>query len=476
MRRFINTMLAAGVVAVAAAVGLFFSGAAQAATTGVDTIMVPANFSQLAETAKSGVVNIRTVKTVNGGGPVFRHFFRGPFGNQDPFRDFFGGGPMREFKQRSLGSGFIISKDGFIVTNNHVIEDADQIKVRLFDDEEFDAEVVGRDPKTDLALIKISATHDFEPLKLGNSDTLPVGSWVIAIGSPFGLEQTVTAGIVSAKGRIIGSGPYDDFIQTDASINPGNSGGPLLGLNGEVVGINTAIVASGQGIGFAIPINLAAGIIDQLRNTGEVSRGWLGVGIQNLTPELAEYYGIDREDGVMVTQVYNGDPADKAGIKPGDVIISLDGNPVTDSRDLSKGIADTGAGNRAKVTFLRGGEEKTVRIKLGKRSESEPGAVRTSSSPSSDLGLEVRELDSELAERMGIEDDTKGVVVTGIEPDGKASEAGIQRGDIIVEINRQSVASISEYKSIIDGLKEGDSVQILLRRGGGALVVAKFTR
>ncbi len=476
MKRFYCLRSATRIVAVAAALGLLVGGAAQAAKSGADTIMVPANFSQLAEKAKSGVVNIRTVKTVNGGGPVFRHFFRGPFGNQEPFKDFFGGGPMREFKQRSLGSGFIISKDGFIVTNNHVIEDADQIKVRLFDEEEFDAEVVGRDPKTDLALIKITATHEFKPLTLGNSDTLPVGSWVIAIGSPFGLEQTVTAGIVSAKGRIIGSGPYDDFIQTDASINPGNSGGPLLGLNGEVVGINTAIVASGQGIGFAIPINLASGIIDQLRNTGEVSRGWLGVGIQNLTPELADYYGIDREDGVMVTQVYNGDPADKAGIKPGDVIISLDEKPVTDSRDLSKGIADTGAGNRAKVTFLRGGEEKTVRIKLGKRSESEPGAVRTSSSPSSDLGLEVRELDSELAERLGIEDDVKGVVVTGIEPDGKASEAGIQRGDLIVEINRQSVASIGDYKSIIDGLKEGDSVQILMRRGRGALVVAKFTR
>ncbi len=449
---------------------------ATAAKKDANTVMVPINFSELAETAKSGVVNIRTVKTVNGGGPVFRHFFRGPFGNQDPFRDFFGGGPMREFKQRSLGSGFIISKDGYIVTNNHVVEDADQIKVRLYNEKEFDAEVIGRDPKTDLALIKIESPEGLKPLKMGNSDALPVGSWVMAIGSPFGLEQTVTAGIVSAKGRIIGSGPYDDFIQTDASINPGNSGGPLLNLDGEVVGINTAIVASGQGIGFAIPINMAEGIIDQLRNTGEVSRGWLGVGIQNLTPELAEYYGIDREKGVLVTQVYEGDPADEAGIKPGDIIVSLNGESVETSRDLSRGVADAGAGKRAKVSFLRDGREKTVRVKLGKRSESEPGAVRTSQSRSDELGLRVRELEPELAERLGVDEDVKGVVVAQVDPNGKASEAGIQRGDLIVEINRKPVESVDDYQKIIEDTKSGDTVQMLLRRGRGALIVAKFTR
>ena len=228
--------------------------------------MVLPNFSALAKQVQPGVVNIRTVKTTKEGGPVFRHFFGNPFGNRDPNRDPFGeGGPGREFKQRSLGSGFIIDKEGFIVTNNHVVENADQIKVRLADEREFDARIVGRDPKTDLALIRIEGAKELTPLKLGDSEALEVGSWVLAVGSPFGLEQTVTAGIVSAKGRFIGAGPYDDFIQTDASINPGNSGGPLLNMNAEVIGINTAIVAQGQGIGFAIPINLAQSVVAQLK-------------------------------------------------------------------------------------------------------------------------------------------------------------------------------------------------------------------
>ncbi len=449
---------------------------AAAAKTAGDSVMVPINFSELAEQAKPGVVNIRTVKTVNGGGPVFRHFFRGPFGDDEPFRDFFGGGPMREFKQRSLGSGFIISDDGFIVTNNHVIEDADQIKVRLYDEQEFDAEVIGRDPKTDLALIKIKGAKGLQPLEMGNSDRLPVGSWVLAIGSPFGLEQTVTAGIVSAKGRIINAGPYDDFIQTDASINPGNSGGPLLNLSGEVVGINTAIVASGQGIGFAIPVNMAVGIIDQLRNSGEVSRGWLGVGIQDLSPELAEYYGLTNQKGVLVTQVYSGDPADKAGIAPGDVIVSLDGQPVTTSRDLSRGVANAGAGNKASVSFLRGGEEKSVTVKLGKRSESEPGAAPKTRPASDDLGLKVEPLDEEMAQRLRLDDEVEGVVVTGVDPEGKAAQADIQSGDIIVEINRKAVASVEDYNRIIGDTKSGDTLQILVRRGRGGLVVAKLTR
>ena len=294
-------------------------------------MMVPASFSELAKQAQPGVVNIRTVKTVKGGGRVFRHFFGNPFNPQDPFHNF---GPSPDerapdYKQRSLGSGFIIDRDGYIVTNNHVIEGADEIKVSLANDKEFDAEIVGRDPNTDLALIKIKGASDLVPLKLGDSDKLLVGSWVVAIGSPFGLEQTVTAGIVSAKGRVIGSGPYDDFIQTDASINPGNSGGPLLNMNGEVVGINTAIVAQGQGIGFAIPVNLARGIIEQLKAHGSVTRGWLGVGIQDLTPELAEYYGLKDKQGVLVAQVFEGDPADKAGIKAKDVIIEVDGKPIT---------------------------------------------------------------------------------------------------------------------------------------------------
>ncbi len=447
------------------------------AAVAAEAVMVPANFTHLAEKAKPGVVNIRTVKTVNGGGPVFRHFFgRNPHGRQDPFKDFFGFGPQREFKHRSLGSGFLLDKEGYIVTNNHVVEDADQIKVRLFDETEFDAEIVGRDPKTDIALIKIDADpDDLKPLKLGNSDSLPVGSWVVAIGSPFGLEQTVTAGIVSAKGRIIGSGPYDDFIQTDASINPGNSGGPLLNLKGEVVGINTAIVASGQGIGFAIPVNLADDIIAQLKDTGEVSRGWLGVGIQNLTPELAEYYGIDAKEGVLVTQTYEGDPADKAGIKEGDIIVEVDGKRIKSSRELSRQVAEAGVGNRIKITLLRDGREKKVRVKLAKRPDTEPTMAR-GEARSDDLGLRVREIDPEIAERLGLDENQKGVVVTGINPDSKAAEAGIQQGDVVIEINRKPVESLDDYRDRLRRIDEGDTVQMLLRRGGGGLLAVKFKR
>jgi len=445
--------------------------------TAAEAVMVPVNFTQLAEKAKSGVVNIRTVKTTNGGGPVFRHFFgRNPHGRQDPFQDFFGLGPQREFKQRSLGSGFLLDNEGYIVTNNHVVEDADQIKVRLSSEAEYDATIIGRDPKTDLALIKIDApAKDLKPLELGDSDTIPVGSWVVAIGSPFGLEQTVTAGIVSAKGRIIGSGPYDDFIQTDASINPGNSGGPLLNLKGEVVGINTAIVASGQGIGFAIPINMAGGIIGQLKDSGEVSRGWLGVGIQDLTPELAEYYGIKEQEGVLVTQTYEGDPADKAGIKEGDVIVAVDDKRIASSRELSRTVAEAGVGNKMSLTVLRDGREKEVDVKLAKRPDTEPTMAR-GEARSDDLGLKVREIDPEIAERLGMDENTKGVVVTGVNPDSKAAEADIRQGDVVIEINRKPVTSLEDYKDQLRKIDTGDTVQMLLRRGGGGLLAVKFKR
>jgi serine protease Do len=352
------------------------------------TLMVPINFSELAQKVRDGVVNIRTVKTMKDGGPVFRHFFGNPFGQKNPFgdqdrhRNFFGPhhdqGPSRDFKQRSLGSGFIIDKDGYIVTNNHVIENADQIKVKLADEREFEAELVGRDPNTDLALIRIKDASDLVPLKLGNSDDLSVGSWVVAVGSPFGLEQTVTAGIVSAKGRALGSGPYDDFIQTDASINPGNSGGPLLNMDGEVVGINTAIVANGQGIGFAIPISMAQGVVDQLQAHGSVTRGWMGVSIQDLSPELAEYYGIKDKKGVLVAQVFEGDPADKAGIKANDVIVEVDGKSIESSRELTKTIANIEVGKKTTITLLRDGKEKRVNVKIAKRGDAEPLAQRKS--------------------------------------------------------------------------------------------------
>ncbi|MDP7417207.1 MAG: trypsin-like peptidase domain-containing protein, partial [Desulfobacterales bacterium] len=293
------------------------------------SLIAPGSFSDLAARVSSAVVNIRTVKTIKGGGRVFRQFRPGPHGKDDPFHDFFdkffGEKDQREFRQRSLGSGFVIDKKGFIVTNNHVIENADKIKVKLKDGKEFDAEIVGRDPNTDLALIKIESPNSLPVIELGDSNILKVGEWVVAIGSPFGLEHTVTAGIVSAKGRVIGSGPYDDFIQTDASINPGNSGGPLIDMAGKVVGINTAIIASGQGIGFAVPINMAKQIIEQLKESGEVSRGWLGVEIQPLSDEMAEYYGIKDRKGALVVKTFPDDPAYKAGIRSKDIIIELNG-------------------------------------------------------------------------------------------------------------------------------------------------------
>ena len=282
---------------------------ARAVSWGQSTI--PDSFSTLADTVSPAVVNISTVKTIKGGGPVFRHFYQSPFGDQDPFKDFFdkffGNERQREFKQRSLGSGFIIDKEGYIVTNNHVIAGADEIKVKLNSGKEYDAKIIGRDPSTDIALIKIKADSSYSVATFGNSDALKVGQWVVAIGNPFGLEHTVTAGIVSAKGRVIGSGPYDDFIQTDASINPGNSGGPLINMKGRVIGINTAIIAGGNGIGFAIPANMAKGVIKQLKNEGAVTRGWLGVGIQNISDEMAEYYGIKDKNGVLVSQIFPGE-------------------------------------------------------------------------------------------------------------------------------------------------------------------------
>ena len=439
---------------------------------------IPESFSQLAKTARPGVVNIRTEKTIKGGGRVFRHFFGNPFGDRDPFREFFGppdNGPSREFKQRSLGSGFIIDRQGYIVTNNHVIEDADQIKVRLSDDREFEAEVVGRDPKTDLALIQITDAANLKPMTMGDSDALEVGTWVVAIGSPFGLEQTVTAGIVSAKGRIIGSGPYDDFIQTDASINPGNSGGPLINLEGQVVGINTAIVASGQGIGFAIPINMAKDIIAQLQSKGEVTRGWLGVGIQDLTPELAEYYKVKDKKGVLVTHVFEGDPADKGGIKVNDIIVAVNNEPVSSSRELSRKVAGLGVGNRASITLLRDGRKKTVTIETAKREDQDRQARKEPESDDS-LGLSLRTLEPDFAGRFGYSEDEEGVLVIEVESGSKADKAGIQQGDLIKELNRKPIANLKDFRKRLDRVKKGDTVRLLLKRGQSGFVAVKLTK
>ncbi|MGA6925278.1 MAG: Do family serine endopeptidase [Desulfosarcina sp.] len=446
----------------------------------VQAAPIPESFSDLADNAKPGVVNIRTVKTIKGGSPVFRHFFGNPFGgNRNPFDEFLGPfqgeNPHRDFKQRSLGSGFLIDDQGFIVTNNHVIDDADQIKVILANDKEFDAELIGRDPKTDLALIRIQGGQNLKPLELGDSEKLKVGTWVVAIGSPFGLEQTVTAGIVSAKGRIIGSGPYDDFIQTDASINPGNSGGPLLNMDGEVVGINTAIIASGQGIGFAIPVNLAKGIIEQLKNKGEVTRGWLGVGIQDLTPELADYYGLKAEKGVLVTQVFENDPADKAGIKVNDIILSVDGQSVSTGRELSARIANTPVGNQTRIDLIRDGKEKTLSVTLAKRDDDNQPVGDQPGQGGDELGIEVTDLNSDVARRFGIDGEEQGVLVTDVKDGSLAQTADVRPGDIIKEIDRHVVKDSDDFVRLIKKSKDGDdATQLLVKRRNAGYVVIKI--
>ncbi len=434
-------------------------------TAAAKTKMIPADFAAIAEKAKPAVVNIRTTREVQGGGRVFRHFFGGPFGDRDFFDNFmepfFRNRPDREYKQQSLGSGFVINKDGYIVTNTHVIQNADKIQVKLYNEKEYDAQVIGTDPKTDLALIKIDA-ENLIPLKLGSSEDLKIGTWVLAIGSPFGLEQTVTAGIVSAKGRVIGAGPYDDFIQTDASINPGNSGGPLLNLKGEVIGINTAIVRSGQGIGFAIPSDLAQGIVNQLIDTGEVSRGWLGVGIQDVSEELAEYYDLETDTGVLVAEIYKDHPADKAGIKEGDIITAIDGEKIESTRDLSATIASHAVGKEVSVTLIRNGEEKTLQVTLGKRSEMEPESMMAETGYDA-FGFQLKEITPSIAREYGIRND-KGLLVTDIKPESQAARTGIEEGDILKEVNHQRVEGLKDYSAIVQKADKGDNLRFLFVR------------
>ena len=437
--------------------------------------MIPENFSVLADTVSPAVVHIRVEKTVKGGGPAFHQFGKNPFGNPDQFKDFFGRnfGQQREpeFKQPGQGSGFIIDKDGYIVTNNHVVEGADKISVILKDETEYNAEIVGRDPVTDIAVIKVEAKDSLPTVPMGSSDNLKVGEWVAAIGSPFGLEHTVTAGIVSGKGRVIGSGPYDDFIQTDASINPGNSGGPLINMQGEVVGINTMIIAGGNGIGFAIPIDLARDIIGQLKNSGEVTRGWLGVTIQDLKGDLAEYYGMKDKSGVLVASVVPGDPADRAGIQPKDIITEVNDKQVSTSRDLTNLAARLGVGDTAKVTVVRDGRQKTFEVKVGKRPLTMAAASgHQRQEKESEYGFEVTELTPEIAQRYNIKE-TSGVIVVNVDPDSKAQAAGIQQGDLIIEVNRENVASVMDFKKLIDQHKNGDGINLLVKRMNAGLMV-----
>ncbi len=461
---------------------------------GAKPVVAPNSFTELADAASPAVVNIRTVKTVDNGGQVFRHFFgdqQGPQGPQQgpqggPFDEFFDGffgqQDPREFKQKSLGSGFIIDKQGFIVTNNHVISNAEEIQVKLKNGDEFDAKIIGSDPNTDIALIKIEADKDLPQLNLGDSNKARIGQWVMAIGNPFGLEHTVTAGIISAKGRVIGAGPYDDFIQTDASINPGNSGGPLINMEGDVIGIATAMVAGGEGIGFATPSSLAKDIIGQLKQSGEVTRGWIGVGIQELNQELKDYY--DVSSGVLVTQVFANQPAAKAGLQQNDIIVSVNDKAVNTPRELSQTIAEIEPGKTAELEVVRNGQATTLDVEVTKRQEEnlagmqqgqekpQPGEQK----PARDvLGLEVSNITDTIAQRYKLED-TKGVIITLIEPGSKAFEAGFTQGDIIREINHQPVNAVEDYRKIVKETKQGDALFFYVMRPFQGIQIVKITR
>jgi serine protease Do len=431
--------------------------------------MIPANFSSLAESVRAGVVNIQVTKAVKNVG------FGLPSMPGNPFGDFFGpfskGGPQEWHEQQGVGSGFVISTDGYILTNNHVVENADQITVRTADAKEYKGKVVGRDSKTDLALVKIDGASDLEALKLGDSNKIKVGNWVVAIGSPFGLDQTVTAGIVSAKGRTIGSGPYDDYIQTDASINPGNSGGPLLNTSGEVVGINTAIYSQNGGnvgIGFAIPINMAKEIATQLKEKGHVTRGWLGVVVQKITPELAKSFGLKEERGALVSQVAKGGPADKAGIETGDVIVQFDDKKIPDSNELARTVAATPAGKMVSVKVVRKGDVLEREVTIGQLAQKEAVA---DVSPHRPLGMTLQNLTPEIASGLGLKGD-EGVVITSVVPGSPAEAAGLRAGDVIVQVNRESVKDLDNVKEMIEKAKDQETILLLVERGENTLFAA----
>jgi len=421
----------------------------------------PPDFVTLAEQLKPAVVNIGTAKTVQPRAPRLP----GPQGDMfdEFFERFFRNSPQSPHKERSLGSGFIISEDGYILTNDHVVDGADEIKVKLSDGREFTGEIRGLDPKLDLALIKIEAGEDLPVARLGDSDGIKVGEWVMAIGNPFGLEQTVTAGIVSAKGRVIGAGPYDDFIQTDASINPGNSGGPLFNVQGEVIGINTAIVAQGQGIGFAIPVNMAKQIIPQLRDEGRVTRGWLGVTVQALNQELADSFGLDSTHGALVNEVIKDSPADKAGLERGDIIVEYDGKRVDELNDLPRLVAATPVGETVRVKIFRDGKERTVKVEIGRLDDGQAELAVDAEESGGVLGLTVTNVTPELVERYSLESD-QGILITRIDPEGPAAEANLRVGDLIVEADGKEVESVKEFEAVVGQMKSGKVLRLLIQR------------
>src|SRR6266567_4636963 len=447
----------------------------------------PDGISEVAETVIDAVVNISTSQTVDSKvGPMPQLPPGSPF--EDFFDEFFknrrgqGDNPNREHTPRrvnSLGSGFIIDASGIVVTNNHVISDADEINVILNDGAKLKAEIIGRDQKTDIALLRVKPDRPLKAVKFGDSDKLRLGEWVIAIGNPFSLGGSVTAGIVSARNRDINSGPYDNYIQTDAAINRGNSGGPLFNLEGEVIGINTAIISPGSeggsvGIGFAVPSKAAVAVIDQLKQFGETRRGWLGVRIQQVTDEVAESLGVKPPRGALVTGIDEKGPAKPAGIEPGDVIVKFDGKDIKDMRDLPRVVADTPVGKQTPVVIIRKGKEDTKSVTLGRLEDGEklaaadPKSEGTTDKPvvKKTLGLELANMSDDLRKRYKIKDTVKGVIITGIDQNSPAADKRLSPGDVIVEIAQEAVANADDLQAKIDKLKKDGRKSALLLVAG----------
>ena len=452
------------------------------ALTGLAAARGPDNISDVAEAVIDAVVNISTKQTVDmsnnampqlpPGSPFeefFDEFFKNRRGQGGP-----NGGGQTPRRVNSLGSGFIIDAAGLVVTNNHVIADADEINVILNDGTTLKAEIVGRDTKTDLALLQVKPDKPLKAVKFGDSDKLRLGEWVIAIGNPFSLGGTVTAGIVSARNRDINSGPYDNYIQTDAAINRGNSGGPLFNLNGEVIGVNTAIISPSGGsigIGFAVPSKSAVGVIDQLRQFKEVRRGWLGVRIQQVSDEIAESLSVKPARGALIAGIDDKGPAKPAGIEPGDVIVKFDGKDIKEMRDLPKIVAETPVGKDVEVTIIRKGKEEKKTVKLGRLEDDKKVAALTPKKDDAEektavkksLGLDLADLTTELRNQHKIKDKVKGVLITAIEPNSAASEKRLMPGMVIAEVQQQPVGTAAELQQRIEKLKrDGKKAVVLL--------------
>ena len=441
----------------------------------------PDSFAELASKLAPSVVNVNVTRMTEGvswnapewfeHGP-FEHFYR-RFFNDERRQHRPGHAPGRRpghFRQHGNGSGVIIDAEGHILTNNHVVERAEDVRVTLTDGREYEARVIGRDPKTDLAVLQVDVTEPLPVATLGSSDTLRVGDWVMAIGNPFGLSHTVTAGIVSGKGRIIGAGPYDDFIQTDASINPGNSGGPLFNMHGEVVGINTAMVPHGRGIGFAIPIDTAKPLIPQMVATGGVTRGYLGVSIQSISPDLAEALKLDGTQGALVGEVMSDSPAARAGLQTGDVITAFDGKPVATSQDLPGMVAETPVDQDVTVTVRRQGESLDLAVTVGKM-HAEMARVAEEPEPGrGNLGLYLRDRQ---ADSRGDDDPAvaNGVLVTRVQPGSPAAASGIRGGDVILQVDQKPVESIADVKQVLAETDEESPLVLLIKRGEGSFYV-----